>query len=148
MLKRTFAAGAVLALASGALIGTASAQAAPMAAATACPHSGGDSLHFTGKTYQRTTTNGPLTIHLEDGYNPADGKQYVWTFVQGASKNDVAWVDYTAGSGYIKCGAVVLSSPSGSFYTTSFLTSSSSSVHMKACAEDYSTKKSVCTSAW
>jgi len=133
------------------LVGTAQAQptvtAAGAVAATSCPHNGGDSVNFSGKFFQRNATNGPLSIHLEDGYNPADGKQYAWTYVQNASKGDVAWVAYTTGSGYIKCGAVALNG-TGAFYTNAFLTSASSSVHMEGCATDVSTGRTVCTAPW
>jgi len=62
-------------------------------------------------------------------------------------RGDVAWVAYTTGSGYIKCGAVAVNG-SGAFYTNAFLTSASSSVHMEGCATDVSTGRTVCTAPW
>jgi hypothetical protein len=151
MRKRMIAAGAAALALGGVLIGTTTAVAAPVAAprsaATSCPSNGGDSINFTNKHYEHTSTNGPLTIHLESGTNPANGRQYAWTFVQNASKNDQAWLDYTTGSGYIQCGNIY-SAGNDSFYTAAYLTSASTSVHMKGCAEDLSAGETVCTAAW
>ncbi|TDQ00581.1 hypothetical protein [Labedaea rhizosphaerae] len=149
MLKSVFAISAATLAAAGVLTGGSIASAAPAAAAVSCPHNGGDSLHFTGKYVQRSTTLNGLTIKLMDGYNPADGKQYAWTYVQNASANDQAWVAYStnSGSSYIQCGRVYVTS-AGAFYTDAFQTSSSSSVAMKGCAEDVSANTSKCTTKW